>query len=801
VLFLFVFSFYLGVAQNTPPEITATGNQNYCLGDALPIVTNVSITDADPGDTTLQEVRIQISEGYVAGLDNLSLSGTHPNINPVWSTSIGELLLQGPATLTEFEDAILDVVFTTGQTVFSSNRSFSINLGNANFLPATGHYYFYVEQQGISWTAARNAAAAQTFFGLQGYLATITSPEEAQLTGEQSLGTGWIGASDAANEGTWLWVTGPEAGTPFWQGTVSGTPIDGEFSFWNSGEPNNLGDEDYAHITDPSIGFPGSWNDLDPNGNPDPSNPYHPRGYIVEFGGLPGEPTINLSASSTIVMPQGDINDDQVCQGETLSIDLNANTDDILWYDGPTSSNIVNTGNTLTTTFNTTTEYWIVSRFSGCTSDDRQPLTITVNPPPDAIDITIQQCDDASNDGISEFRLSNYEFVVANNITANRDVTFFEDVGLTIPIDASSYTNSSNNQVIYANVLDTSTNCTNTAEVTLNVSTSSDDSFTLEQCDDEVEDGITTFDLQAFANDVLTGFPTTAQARFYETFEDAVLIRNPLPSSYSNQIPDNDSIYVRISDGNDCLGINEVALAVLPLPALRDDETVYYCLNTFPSTITIDGGIVNDIPNNYYYNWSTGETTIAIQINEPGIYTVDVTEVDGCTNRRTIEVVASNTATIETIQVEDGSDNNTVTVTVSGEGDYQLALDFENGPYQDSNVFQNVQSGLRTVYVRDKNGCGTVAQQFPVIGFPKYFTPNGDGQNDFWTIDGFDEEFLLNSTVSIFNRHGKLLTVLSAVNPSWDGRYNGALMPTDDYWFSVQLQDGRTFTKHFTLKR
>ncbi|ARV10339.1 hypothetical protein BTO05_12065 [Winogradskyella sp. PC-19] len=47
----------------------------------------------------------------------------------------------------------------------------------------------------------------------------------------------------------------------------------------------------------------------------------------------------------------------------------------------------------------------------------------------------------------------------------------------------------------------------------------------------------------------------------------------------------------------------------------------------------------------------------------------------------------------------------------------------------------------------------------------------------------------------------KLTAELSVENPFWDGRYSGSLMPSDDYWFSVNLQDGRVFTKHFVLKR
>lgn len=280
-----------------PPVVTVTGNQVYCPGGSLPIVQTISI--ADPDDTTTDAVYIQISSGYVNGEDLLTLTGTHPNISASWDATEGELTLQGPTTYTEFETAILAVEYSSSAASPSGTRQFSITPGSANYLPPTGHYYEYISSVGISWSDARDAAALRTYFGLQGYLATLTSQEEADFSGSQAQGVGWIGASDATTEGDWQWVTGPEAGTSFWSGGVGGTEL--TFAFWNTNEPNNCcGGEDYAHITDPSVTTsPGSWNDL-PNGGG--SGAYTPQGYVVEYGGTPGDPVLNITGVTTITI-------------------------------------------------------------------------------------------------------------------------------------------------------------------------------------------------------------------------------------------------------------------------------------------------------------------------------------------------------------------------------------------------------------------------------------------------------------------------------------------------------------------
>ncbi|MEH6705355.1 MAG: PA14 domain-containing protein [Galbibacter orientalis] len=295
--------------DNNPPGINAVGNLIHCINGATPIVESVSITD---DQDSLEKVFIQISENYDDG-DLLTYTGSNGNISHSWSESEGRLTLTGPATLAEFEAAILAVEFSSTAILDDDVKAFSIVLSELNFLESSGHYYEYIPSEGITWTVAKAAAEARNFYGVQGYLATITSADEATLLGEQSPGAGWIGASDAADEGEWKWVTGPEAGQQFWQGTGGGTVVDGMYEKWNDGEPNNSGNEDYAHINAPGTGFDGSWNDLSNTGAT--SGAYQPKGYLVEYGGLnSGETFPDVSAVTKItpfVINEGNQPEDQ----------------------------------------------------------------------------------------------------------------------------------------------------------------------------------------------------------------------------------------------------------------------------------------------------------------------------------------------------------------------------------------------------------------------------------------------------------------------------------------------------------
>jgi gliding motility-associated-like protein len=85
------------------------------------------------------------------------------------------------------------------------------------------------------------------------------------------------------------------------------------------------------------------------------------------------------------------------------------------------------------------------------------------------------------------------------------------------------------------------------------------------------------------------------------------------------------------------------------------------------------------------------------------------------------------------------------------------------------------------------------------LDYPPFFTPNGDGINDYWKVDGL--ELYPQAIISIFDRYGKLLKQMNPNTIGWNGSLNGIPLPASDYWFRLVLNENQAVNGHFSLKR
>jgi gliding motility-associated-like protein len=309
-------------------------------------------------------------------------------------------------------------------------------------------------------------------------------------------------------------------------------------------------------------------------------------------------------------------------------------------------------------------------------------------------------------------------------------------------------------------------------------------------CDvDAVQDGFTTVHpLSYIVQTLFLNLPPSYQVGFY----DSPSSTTPLPEAFQNTTAFQQIIYAKITNST-CYTFFPVTLNFHIFPEVIEDETIGICDNN-PITLTADPGF-----KHYIWDNPPSDETQSIQVSAPGTYHVTITNFADCTKVKTFTVVGSQMATITNVIINDLSDDNSVQIIASGTGDYEYSLDGIN--YQQSAFFYHLGRLVYTAYVRDRNGCGIITRDFYLIQIPKYFTPNGDGYNDYWNIKSGNPLLNGDAVIYIFNRFGKLLKQISAIGPGWDGNYNDKILPGDDYWYSIQLQDGRSAKGHFTLKR
>ncbi|WP_405569008.1 T9SS type B sorting domain-containing protein, partial [Winogradskyella sp. Asnod2-B02-A] len=429
-------------------------------------------------------------------------------------------------------------------------------------------------------------------------------------------------------------------------------------------------------------------------------------------------------------------------------------------------------------------------------------FTIVVQPLPTVVAVTdFIQCE-LFTDGFDNFDLTTKDAEVLNGQDSNAfTVSYHENIA-----DAeagmnglvSLYTNISNPQQIFVTITNNETGCSiSTQSFNIEVQEAAQanpdlDAIVFEECDNNMEtDGDTTndvtqFDLLTMNAEVLDGQDDTNYiVTYYDNEDDANNNVNPLPTEYENVV-NPQVIYARVDndtpdgvtgiDTSICYAITELTLQVNPLPEFIIDENYILCVGTDGSEVLDPLEIQTGLSTaDYSFEWSyegtvmPAETGSSLMPSVGGNYSVTVTNIiTGCLQTDETLVTESGPPTL-TIDVltQAFEENNVLQATALGDGVYEYSMD--GGAWQDNGIFTNVFAGIHYITARDKNGCGLTTESEFIIDYPLYFTPNGDGQNETWNIEGIGS----NAKIYIFDRYGKLLKQLSPDGNGWDGTYNG----------------------------
>ena len=326
--------------------------------------------------------------------------------------------------------------------------------------------------------------------------------------------------------------------------------------------------------------------------------------------------------------------------------------------------------------------------------------------------------------------------------------------------------------------------------------------------DANTTDGVMTINLNEFSTDPgLSYF-------YYDSLENLEAGNYIVDAeNFVNTNPYEQRLWYKVINENNCEATNTLMISIHAVPDLVMDDSYDFCLNDTNTEIVAPIGFD---AYNWYLEENNSQTLIATSETflptQEGNYTLegvmyigDIENDSFCTKTSSFSVRFFEMPKILEIVIKDNTGNNQIEIIVEGNGDYEYSVDGFN--FQESNSFENLPSGMQTVYVNEKNGCGEVMQDFEIDAlvspdqFPNFFTPNGDGFNDFWNYRPSDENNDIDIVrIYIYNRYGKLLYELSPLENGWDGTINGQLQPQDDYWYQALSFEKDPIRGHFTLK-
>jgi len=247
-------------------------------------------------------------------------------------------------------------------------------------------------------------------------------------------------------------------------------------------------------------------------------------------------------------------------------------------------------------------------------------------------------------------------------------------------------------------------------------------------------------------------------------------------SIVSNTINTDGSICSQTSGG--------YSLSFNPPPTLSIEKIV--------NTTICDGQTIGLLAhyNGGTVKWSTGETTDQISVTTPGNYRATVTSAAGCIADTSIPIAFLPNPVFSVNDTSVCTYKKQVITLSAPPGFAQYAWNGTPG----GQTYEVSHPQTVSLTVTDVNGCQAsqqikVVDQCPNVYIPNAFTPNGDGINDTWVIEGLDND--ATASVKVFTRYGNLIFDSKGYGTPWNGEYNGKKLPAAVYYYIVTAKNGK----------
>lgn len=252
-----------------------------------------------------------------------------------------------------------------------------------------------------------------------------------------------------------------------------------------------------------------------------------------------------------------------------------------------------------------------------------------------------------------------------------------------------------------------------------------------------------------------------------------------------------------VTDANGCVEDTAISLEAASEYALEIAVTNASCDGA--ATGSVEATIINGTTPPFTYAWSTGDSTATVTNIAPGVYSVIVSDSFNCLRYDTATVAAGNgltiLATVTDASCPDTKDGSIATTVSGGTAPYSYIWNTQ----ATTPSLINTAAGVYSLTVTDVNNCtgsDTIVVHVDSSGIAEcdtliiydVFSPNGDGTNDTWVIDGLEN--YPDNELQIFNRWGNVVFEARPYVNDWNGvSKKGEALPTATYYYILKLHD------------